>query len=738
VPHQPPDNLIELLQRLGLATRQQVEAVAGRVRRLAGDLPLFESVWVDALSQARVLTPFQAAEINAGRGDSLLVGPYLLLRGLASNGLGQCFVARHAQTGRFVRLLRASCQDQAPARILEQFQTLIQDLHDLRSPCLTPAIEAGIVAGDCWVACEHVEGICAADWLAHNGRLAPAAVLEIARQMTAALAALEELGRLHSDLGARQLILTKAGQAVLPLPGVRAILRPAEGYTRLDLLPEGYDYLAPERISAGTPADVASEMFACGCLWWHLLCGRPPLSGGDALGKVRSAQQARIADVRRYAPDAPQVLLDAIDACTQSEPRRRPQSMSDLAAQLGPSENAGRAALARSLQPPATPTTVRRRPSRGSPQTASGGSLWPTATAAMLIVGLGIWWLGHRETKLPVNQINGATGAVAATVPPQTTPPAVNASANKGPADLVLTGERVRLDQIRLQPGQTVRSDPQRRTLVLVAPDGLIVDCEDVRFENLDFATADASAALLRLNIERATFHGCSFQGPQGSHWLVAIDWPGKTDTTKPGILPAGRLQLSDCVFHRLAGVRVGRVGAVRLELTNCLHLGPGSWITLTHLPAPDEPCLIALDHCTLRGASALLHLSLAQGRSERTGEFHIRAHDCAFAPPSDGTLIAGDLLRNLRISGQGSILSMAASLVRGLPDEQVEADGLVRSRLLFAGENLSVPAESRVVSWQAPLASPDPPGIVEKPLFLPVWHDAPRRELTSRSEVPH
>ena len=202
MPHLPPEPLIDLLQRLGLATRQQVEAVAGRVRRLAGDLPLFESVWVDALSQARVLTPFQAAEINAGRGESLAVGPYLLLRGLATNGLGQCFVARHSQTGRLARLLRASCQDRAPASTLEQLQALIQDLHDLQDPALSVPIEAGILGGDCWVACEHVDGACAADWLAHNGRLPPLAVLEIARQMVSALAALESRRRLHSDLGA--------------------------------------------------------------------------------------------------------------------------------------------------------------------------------------------------------------------------------------------------------------------------------------------------------------------------------------------------------------------------------------------------------------------------------------------------------------------------------------------------------------------------------------------------------
>jgi serine/threonine-protein kinase len=740
VPHQPPDNLIELLERLSLATRQQVEEAAWRVRRLAGELPLFESVWVDALSQARVLTPFQAAEINAGRGEGLRLGPYVMQRGLASNGLGHWFVARHVGNGALVRLMRAGCE-LGQVRVIGQLQALIQDLQGLEHPGLLPPIEAGAAAGDIWIACKHVEGVCAADWLAHHGRLPPLAVLEIARQTAAALAALEPRGRLHSDLGARQLVLTRAGQAVLALPGVRAILRPAEGYTRLDLLPEGYDYLAPERIAGGTPPDTASEAFACGCLWWHLLCGRPPLSGGDALGKVRSAQQARIADVMRFAPETPPLLAEAIRACTQSDPRRRPRSMIELAAQLGPPDKTGRAAVVQSLQPIASTIAGRRRKGRAPLPAASDGSLFSTAVAALLIAGLGVWWLGNRETKLPLNSIGGSV--TEADVAGQATTPAVGQAPTSPHADeLVLSGDRVQLERFHLRPAQTIRSAPGKRALVLVPPGGFVVESEDLRFENLDFAPSvrpterDGPSALIRLRAERATFIGCSFQAAEAlRHLITAIEWQGSTASAAPDTWQSGRLQLEDCLFGRVAaGVSVGRVGAIRLAMTNCLHLGPGPWIRLAEAPARDEPCLIALSHCTLRGARALLELSFDAAEGDRAGEFHIQADDCAFSPATPGGLVIAaspngqTLLRRLRFSGQGSILSLEAPLAlwqtsdgahRQLPDDEIEATGLVRSRMVFAGEDVSQPVASRVVRWQAPLASPDAPGILERPLFV-------------------
>ena len=102
-----PEPLVATLDRLRLATPGQVQSVAGRVRRLAGDLPRFESIWVDALAQARILTPFQAERLNAGRGDSLLVGPYVLARRLSPVGFAECFAARHLETARAVRLLIA-------------------------------------------------------------------------------------------------------------------------------------------------------------------------------------------------------------------------------------------------------------------------------------------------------------------------------------------------------------------------------------------------------------------------------------------------------------------------------------------------------------------------------------------------------------------------------------------------------------------------------------------------------
>jgi len=96
MPDIPSSELGELLNRLHLATPMQLRAVTRRARRLAGELPLFDSVWIDALAQARLLTPYQATQINAGRGEQLLVGPYVIRRLIQRLGYADCFLAIQA------------------------------------------------------------------------------------------------------------------------------------------------------------------------------------------------------------------------------------------------------------------------------------------------------------------------------------------------------------------------------------------------------------------------------------------------------------------------------------------------------------------------------------------------------------------------------------------------------------------------------------------------------------------
>jgi len=740
----PPPQLIALLERLNLATEAQVRRMGRRVTRLAGELPRFESVWVDALAQARILTPLQAAEINAGRGPSLRVGPYVLCERLLWPNYVACYRARRLDSGAIVRLVVDDAGDRAE-ELRRGLATLAAASEKCQSEHVAAVAEAGGDGDRLWAAAPWVEGRSAAQWMVHNGRFPPEVVLEIARAMLAGLVALEQSGICHGDISAAGLVLTDSGRVVLPQPGIRGVFRPHEGYAHADLPPETYDYLAPERITRGTPPTTASDLYACGCVWWHLLCGRPPLPGGDSLAKLRAAQAAELPDVRRFAPEVPGPLAAALTACLQREPLRRPDSMARLAAALGPPTRNGRYALARCLAGPSRaaarwPVSVRAtRRWSVTPLALAGMAVCLVAAASIL------WPLWDGRWRLPAANIPGRrTEPVAERADGQQDVAADNELVAKTPRsrpqDLVLaSGGPLDGQSLDLRAGQRVRGMSGKRPVVMVPRTGLVVGADGVCFEGIDFVWdhaaetnggVDSPAWIIHLRCARAEFRGCSFQAMGApAAPLAAIGWSHPADPGSASLsLPNGRVGLSNCVLGRVgAGIECRTIGALSIELSNTLHLGSGPLVRLDHGPNADEPVQIIVSQVTLRGTGPLLECHYQQTEGQ-PGEVAVQAAGCAFVPQAGTPLLLfcgpdapTRLVGAMRWTGQGSLVSPGTVIAawrrpdggrHALDEAAVSMAGLVRSDVGFAGDRQAGPAANAILRWQAPLQSADAPGI--------------------------
>lgn len=778
MPDLPPRELVATLERLGLATGRQVAAMSRRVARLARDLPRFDSVWIDALAQARVLTPFQAAELNAGRAESLRVGPYVLCERTSQPYYVACYRAKNVESGESVRLAIVENAGPRAEDLLGQLQSLAdrlakpqveenmakpQTVSNPKSPSLprspAPPLLASITGSRLFIAAPWIDGRSAAEWIVHHGRFPPEVVLEIARAMVAQLTELETLGVCHGDVSAASLIVTDAGDASLVLPGVRGILRPEEGYAHADLPPEAFDAMAPERIASGTPASTTADIYACGCVWWHLLCGRPPLAGGSSLMKLRAAQAAKICDVRRYAPDVPPTLSAAIAACVAAAPSGRPESMARLAAMLGSPTKNGKDALADCLARAGRPTihwTTTVRSVRRSNRTP----LWLAGAACCLAAVVAIFWPGSHVPN-PTSEIQNPMVRVSRRSPLVPPVPSIPSSSpvekdegkvvpaayqtEAAPADIVLSGERpMQAASLKLHAGLRVCAAQGRRATLHVPDAGLIVDQENVRFENIDFVWIGSEnydsrkddnkndrPAIVRLQAGRAEFRGCTFRCnavKAGRDAPPAIRWTHPSETA--GIetaLPSGQIRLTDCMFDRVgAAVDCGAIGALDIEVVNSLHVGGGPLLRFDHYPRPDEPVAIALSQVTLRETGPLLECFALHGENQ-PGEIAVTATACVFAPRQGEPLVrCGDagatdrMTRGFRWTGQGSLVTPDTQIfsVCGSDGRQQAIDetllsiaGLVRSEVGFAGRASSDPAVSRVLQWQAPLRSANPPG---------------------------
>ncbi len=782
----PSTSLMQTLASLNLAGQRELARAAPRVRKLARGVPAFDSVWIDALAQCGAITAYQAAELHHHRGQRLRVGPYLIAARMSSYGCGTSYLVYEVPPGsageaanevsatrraqrKPLRFVACDMNEADAQAALARLKPVLDAAPRLGTAAHVPH-RAGYDSGRLWAVGRQVEGEVAANWLAEFGRFPPEAVLEIARQLAAQLAALEKAGLVHGEITAYQLLIQRNGNVVLPMAGWRAAVRPTESFAAADLPAEAYDGLAPERLERGTPPNTASELYALGALLWQLAVGRSPLPGGSALAKMRAAQTGNIPDVRRLAPNLPQTLADVIGKLLVNEPSERPTSFAEIVKVLGPSTSAGQALLRRCLREPmrVAPRSL-YRPMRTPRRRSPYRGLAAAATVATLVL-IGSWLTGNRaqqDTAVAQRETPSTHGR------DERTPPAVavaegNRPADNGAADNndpAMTGDEpnepisgtrpdARLvsasrstDTLRtvllpegtvnrLKPGEldgieTVRAE-SGRAVVELPLEGLVIEGRQIQFEGIDFIWPPAgmeplpgtqNSALLILRMESARFVGCRFRA-FGKHAATAIRWQGAI-VGGLATLPTGHLEINRSVLENVTGVQVQTYGVMSVRTTGTLHLGPGPLVQLNRCPGADEPLAINLERSTLRGASAVLECSYRRVEANPAAVL-LESRDSVFAGQGALLTFAGpdpseDWLPAFRWRGQGSVLEDSMAEIRWFDPEgqerplkynRLSIEGLVRSALEFAGPPGAGPSASRLTRCQAPLRSAELPGI--------------------------
>ena len=759
---EPPQRLTSLLDELGLATPDQVRGIQTKVRRLAAEFPDFESVWVDALAQARVITPYQAAELNAGRGELLACDEYVITQPLQSGAFAHRFAAKHRDTGRDVRLYLARRMQGNEARVDSALADLVSRSVALRRS-YRGSVEAAARRGDAvWAVCEPLRGVPASEWMAENGRLPPDAVLSIAREMLDLLAQLEQHSIVHGDLGASMLLFLDSGGVALAMPGLRGAVRPGEGYSFNDLPSEAYDYLSPERIGRGCAPTFASDVYACGCLWWQLLTGRTPFGGGNSLSKLKAAHAARWVDVRQFAPQTPESLAMAISRCSAREPAARPQNVAELGSLLGTASRGDGRTVALALRQTPWHAKSARREARPLKRTAQLATACCLAAFVVVLAVRGNWFTTRVAT--PIARNKAATASDALSNEDQTVPVtsatqarashsplryddqvAPAAATDPAPHEIELLASRRMVlssskpndvNDLALSPGVTVCGAEGERATVTMHGRGMLIDCDDVSFENIDFVwqasteeptTNAQTPSMFTLRAKVISWRGCTIDGRRAG--VTAISAPGASDDLALGVTP--ELSIDDTVVRGVAAVVEG---AVMLRLGNSLCVASGPLVRIPRGGGRGEPLTISLDHATLRGDGAVLEWRYGRQPSPASS-VTISANECVFDIGAQGGLLLfgggqrpEQLLRSITWNGQGSLVTPQTTIAawrngdkqpQALADDALEIAGLVHSALEFAGKPEGPPAASRVTRWQGPLRSAEPPGI--NPASLPL-----------------
>lgn len=217
------------------------------------------------------------------------------------------------------------------AEARERFMREARAAAALRHPNVATVYQFGVQEenGQFFCAMELVEGETLEMRVRRTGPIDVATTIEIALQVSSALAAAEKQGVVHRDLKPGNLMLVEAdgetGVAVKVIDfGVAKAL--AEKPHAMDLT-HGFvgtpAFASPEQFT-DAPVDVRSDIYSLGATLWYLLTGKRPFEGAS-VDEIRASRQRHALPVEQLkAARVPGRLLGLVLSMLSLEPAARP------------------------------------------------------------------------------------------------------------------------------------------------------------------------------------------------------------------------------------------------------------------------------------------------------------------------------------------------------------------------------------------------------------------------------
>lgn len=360
------------------------------------------------LVQRDWLTPYQANQLLQGRGEELVVGPYLILEQLGEGGTGQVFKARHGKLGRLAALKVIRKELLADPDVVARFYREVQLVAQLDHPNVVRGYDAGPIpmlsehrrddgsapTAAHFLAMEYVEGMDLGRMIKQHGPLPVEQACAYVRQAALGLQYAHEQGLVHRDIKPHNLLLSVRESVVkladLGLARLRGAVNAeltavlSASHSTGTLTPENAvligtaDYLAPEQALDFHQADTRADIYSLGCTFYFLLTGQPPFAGGMLAQKLLRHQQAEPPALSTLRSDVPAAVNAVLRKMLAKRPEDRYQTPGEFAVALADLETGSSGAGAKGAV--ATRATGRRRFIRccaalmlGS---AAAGALW--------------------------------------------------------------------------------------------------------------------------------------------------------------------------------------------------------------------------------------------------------------------------------------------------------------------------------------------------------------------------
>jgi serine/threonine protein kinase len=257
------------------------------------------------------------------------VGRYELLGELGRGGMATVYLARQTDLGRLVALKELTSGSEADPSFGQRFERESRLIATLSHPNIVTVHDYFEHEGQPFIAMEYVTQGTLRPHVRSMSLAQTAGVLE---GLLAGLAHAETHGIVHRDLKPENVMLTADGRVKIADFGIAKVagsathagLLTATGMTVGTPL-----YMAPEQ-AMGKDVGPWTDLYSLGAIAYEMLCGQPPISGGDSLVAIllRVVNETP-APLRALVPSLDPALSDWVAKLLDKAPERRTQSANE-------------------------------------------------------------------------------------------------------------------------------------------------------------------------------------------------------------------------------------------------------------------------------------------------------------------------------------------------------------------------------------------------------------------------
>ena len=287
----------------------------------------------------------------------LIADRYRLREPIATGGMGDVWRADDEVLGRSVAIKAMRSEVRADPTFSARFRLEARSMAALQHPGIVSVYDYGEVDDDshgyAYLVMPLVEGESLGARVGRDGRLSPAATMNVVAQVARALQAVHDAGIIHRDVKPENVLIDDAGRAVLVDFGVvRAVTATAGDLTGAGQVIGTAGYMAPEQVSR-RPLTPATDLYALGAVAYRCLSGAPPFVGGTPAAIA-------LCHVYDEPPPLPDDVPPAVRGVVATAITKDPTQRYDSAAAMADAAEAavGRAPLApaqRGIAPPVSP-----------------------------------------------------------------------------------------------------------------------------------------------------------------------------------------------------------------------------------------------------------------------------------------------------------------------------------------------------------------------------------------------